>query len=366
MNDNSGPTSVPVNSNVAMASEHTPTRGHRSPLVPSGLATIPAGNTSFDSSPGSGTNSPGSPWVNTVGPASLGRSGRVLEQVSADRDKLKRELNVEKEEKKQLKEEAKARNNQFVDLKDEMDKMRLTENYHTHKLSRQDRIIAELKEKMDAQKLLHAAELKAALEKKKRELEEQIAAKDRLLQHKLKELDTALKERLEALEQCRELKEDVMPAIEKMNMNIIQLQREQNDEWEFMEAKVNDITQKVKEEVREVKAQINHVIRKQTAEIIEHKYEADRMRDEARSHKKDLYKQEVASAKKLTDALEETQWLHTLVKKLLASQANQTDVNRLDSVLEAYMLIEEYSIVLETKMIQIDQLGAYFERSQYA
>lgn len=150
-----------------------PTLQNGNSPLPNGALDTPNPIAVASSSPAVSENSP---WVSTIGHVgTTGKSGRVIERLQADNDRLKRELNAEVTRREEAQRSLQTHKPQLDALREENANLAQMHESSSGLLTRKDRKIAELKEELDHERKRRAeAERRTRdAEKKRDEIEEQ-------------------------------------------------------------------------------------------------------------------------------------------------------------------------------------------------
>lgn len=92
------------------------------------------------------------PWVGAIGRASLGKSGRVIERLMADIDKMKRELNAEIQHREEIERRGGADRSTITALRTENENLQQAKEVDAAMLRRRDRMVDELKADLDGER----------------------------------------------------------------------------------------------------------------------------------------------------------------------------------------------------------------------
>ncbi|KAI9719187.1 MAG: hypothetical protein M1828_006280 [Chrysothrix sp. TS-e1954] len=98
-------------------------------------------------------SSENSPWSSAVGRATLGKSGRVIERLMADIDRLKRELNAEIQHRQEIEKQEEASKTVIRSVSAENSNLLQAKEVDAAMLKRRDRLVEELRDDLSAEKM---------------------------------------------------------------------------------------------------------------------------------------------------------------------------------------------------------------------
>lgn len=136
----------------------------------------------------SSPRSPGSPWIGGtgLGTAALGKSGRVIEKMMAENDKLRREIKTEIMKREELLRTVNTQKPKLEALQADNTRLTNIKVIDDNMLERRDRKIEELKAELEAERLKRSAAEKRAIEAEQQKEMSQDATRKELQQEREK------------------------------------------------------------------------------------------------------------------------------------------------------------------------------------